>query len=379
MRLQILQSAHDDVLAGHLGATKTYDVIRKRFYWPNMFSDVQHYCKSCVDCAMKKSPRSGYKANLIPIPVEGPFHRVGVDCLGPLPVTTSGNRYIVVFTDYFTRWSEAFAVPTIDVQQIAKLLLDNIIARHSAPRVLLSDRGKNFLSKVVAAVCDLYQIRKCSTTAFHPQCSGLTERQNSSLMQSLSQYSSSDQRNWDSSLSAILFGFRIVPSPTTGQSLFYLPYGREPVLPMGVPLKPPTKLTQSILKYRSQLVRQMELTNWVAAEQTHLSQQKMKSLYDRKAKLYPYQIGDRVWIYTPKHKTGLSKKLIHCWHGPYRLVEQLSPVTINVRTMANRLLPYAVHVNRFKPYIDPLARPLDPTKLIFLMILMTFFLKVTFL
>ena len=179
-------------------------------------------------------------------------------------------------------------------------------------------------------------------------------------MQSLSQYTNSDQRNWDSSLSAILFGFRIAPSPTTGESPFYLLHGREPVLPMEVPLKPPTKLTQSILKYRSQLVRQMELTHRVAAEQTQLSQQKMKSLYDRKANPYPYQIGDRVWIYTPKHKTGLSKKLLHCWHGPYRLVEQLSPVTFNVRTMANRLLPYAVHVNRFNPYVDPLARPLDP-------------------
>ena len=93
--------------------------------------------------------RSGYKANLIPIPVEGLFHRVGVDCLGPLLVTASGNRCIVVFTDYFTRWPEAFAVPTIDAQQIAKLLLDNIIARHSAPRVLLSDRGKNFLNDSV--------------------------------------------------------------------------------------------------------------------------------------------------------------------------------------------------------------------------------------
>ena len=60
-----------------------------------MFVDVSHYCKSCRDCAMKKAPRSGHKAPLIPIPVEGPFHRVGVDCLGPLPMTTSGNRYIV--------------------------------------------------------------------------------------------------------------------------------------------------------------------------------------------------------------------------------------------------------------------------------------------
>ena len=56
--------------------------------------DVSHYCKSCCDFAMKKAPHLGHKAPLIPIPVEGHFHQVGVDCLGPLPVTTSGNRYI---------------------------------------------------------------------------------------------------------------------------------------------------------------------------------------------------------------------------------------------------------------------------------------------
>ena len=103
LHLEILQAAHDDVLAGHLGIAKTYEVICRRFYWHQMFVDVSHYCKSCRDCAMKKAPRSGHKAPLIPIPVEGPFHRVGVDCLGPLPMTTSGNRYIVVFTDYFTK------------------------------------------------------------------------------------------------------------------------------------------------------------------------------------------------------------------------------------------------------------------------------------
>ena len=110
---QILEAAHNDVLASHLGITKTYAVVRQRFFWPGMFIDIQHYCKSCVDCAMKKPPKGGYRANLIPIPVEGPFDRVGVDCLGPLPVTHSGNRYIVDFTDYFTKWPKAFPVPDI--------------------------------------------------------------------------------------------------------------------------------------------------------------------------------------------------------------------------------------------------------------------------
>ena len=47
LQLQIMQAAHDDVLAGHLGVAKTYEVVRQRFYWLKMFQDIQHYCRSC--------------------------------------------------------------------------------------------------------------------------------------------------------------------------------------------------------------------------------------------------------------------------------------------------------------------------------------------
>ena len=68
-----MQAADDDVLAGHLGVAKTYQVIRQRFYWFKMFQDIQHYCQFCPDCARKKTPRNGVRAELIPIPVEGPL------------------------------------------------------------------------------------------------------------------------------------------------------------------------------------------------------------------------------------------------------------------------------------------------------------------
>ena len=151
--------------------------------------------------------------------------------------------------------------------RIAQLLLDNTIARQSAPPHLLSDRGKNFLSKIVQAVCDLYQIRKCNTTAYRPSTNGLTERYNFSLMQALSRYTSANQKDWDEFLPALKFAFRIAPSPTTGESPFYLLYGREPVLLMEVPLKPPTKVPASIATYRTHLVKKLELTRQVAEEQ----------------------------------------------------------------------------------------------------------------
>ena len=78
-----------------------------------MYKDVEHWIRSCVDCATRKTPRNKHKALLLPIPVEGPFDRIAVDCLAPLPTTWSSNKCIVVFTDYLTRWVEAFHVPTI--------------------------------------------------------------------------------------------------------------------------------------------------------------------------------------------------------------------------------------------------------------------------
>ena len=102
-----------------------------------MFKDVEHWVKSCVECSMRKSPANSKKTLLLPIPVEGAFDRVAADVLGPFPPSSKGSRYIVVFSDYLTRWVEAFPVSSIEATVIARLLIDEIISRHGAPRVLL--------------------------------------------------------------------------------------------------------------------------------------------------------------------------------------------------------------------------------------------------
>ena len=114
-----------------------------------MFRDIDRWCKSCVDCAMKKSPRDRHRAPLLPIPVENAFDRVAVDCLVPFPCFNAGNRYVVVFTEYLTWWPETFAIPNIDTRTIANLLVQKILAGHGAPRTLLSDRRTNSLSTLV--------------------------------------------------------------------------------------------------------------------------------------------------------------------------------------------------------------------------------------
>ena len=357
LRHEVLLQGHDSPFSGHLGVNKTYAKLRDKYFWPKMYMDIQHYCLSCESCAMKKNPKQRTTAPVLPIPVHGPWDVVASDCCGPFVQTSRGNRYLVVFTDMCTRWCEAFAVPDIEAKTIAKLLVDEIISRHGAPRKLLTDRGSNYKSSLLKEVCALMGTHKIFTTAYHPQCDGLVERFNGSLVQSISMYVDSNQKNWDENLSAVLFGYRSAPSDTTGESPFYLMYGRDPVTPCDVALIPPREMSASVAEHRARVVENIEIARRISAQNIQRAQQKMKDLHDRFAEPTRFQLGERVWVYTPKNRKGLSKKLAHNWHGPFRIVEFLSPVHCILRAVDNRRVTTTVHVSRLKRYIDPSDRP----------------------
>ena len=231
-----------------------------------MFKDTEHWCRSCVDCSMRKTPRNKCKAKLLPIPVEGAFDRVAVDIVGPLKVTTRGNRYIIVFIDYLTRWPEVKATASIEAATVARVLIDEIISRHGGPSTILSDRGSNFLSSLIQEVCKIFKIQKLSTSSYHPQTDGLVERFNGTLIQSLSMYVNKNQTDWDLYIPSVLFAYRVSPSDATQETPFYLMYGRQCRLPVDVDLKKPTNLTPSVEEYRKRIVENIELIQSISSE-----------------------------------------------------------------------------------------------------------------
>ena len=126
-----------------------------------------------VSCASRQVGRV-IKPPLTPIPVAGPFDRVGVDVI-QFPKSYEGNQYGIVFVDYLTKWPEVFAAPDQTSLTIAQLLVDHVICRHGVPAELLSDCGKAFLSSLMEDIYKLMGIHRISTTAYHPQTDGLVE------------------------------------------------------------------------------------------------------------------------------------------------------------------------------------------------------------
>jgi len=128
------------------------------------------------------------------------FEIVAVDILGPFPLTERGNKYIIVFCEYLTRWPEAFAIADMKAETVARVFVEEIVCRFGAPKKLLSDRGNNFLSDLMKEICRICSTDKVNTVAYHPQTGGLVERFNRTIAEMLSIFVSSNHRDWDTSI-----------------------------------------------------------------------------------------------------------------------------------------------------------------------------------
>ena len=134
--------------------------------------------------------------------VGAPMERIAIDILGPLPETPWKNKFILVVSDYFTKWTESYPLPNQEATTVAEKLVNEFICRFGVPRKLHSDQGRNFESKVFAEICKLLDIEKTRTTPLHLQSDGQVERFNRTVVKMLRGKIREDQKDWDLQLPA---------------------------------------------------------------------------------------------------------------------------------------------------------------------------------
>ena len=105
-----------------------------------------------------------------------------------LPRTERGNRYVLTFTEYNTRYVEAFPLKETSSKTIARVLVDEICFRYGAPQTLLSDLGANLVSEVMAETCKILKIERLFTAPYRPQTDGLLEKYHHTMCKNLSMY-----------------------------------------------------------------------------------------------------------------------------------------------------------------------------------------------
>ncbi|UYV65513.1 hypothetical protein LAZ67_3004557, partial [Cordylochernes scorpioides] len=351
---EIMKEYHNHMSNGHLGVARTMYRIKSKYFWPSMLKDVSEFVKTCHLCQSRKGSNQLPSGLLQPIPPANfPFERIGIDFVGPLPSTKNRKKWIIVLTDYYTRYAETRAVSEATVKEVSKFLVEDIFLRHGAPQYLISDRGSQFTSNLMKEVMKTCKIKHCFTTSYHPQTNGLTERLNRTLINMLSMYVNTDQKNWDEILPFITHAYNTTIQETTGYSPFFLMFGREPTS-----LLDDRNISVDIDKddydeYIKHHLDKINRTRKLVIDNTIKTQERMKKNYDKKHMERSYEPGELVAVWTPIRKIGKCEKLLRKYFGPYRILKKLSNVNYLIEPKDNPGQdPLIVHVSRLKPYFE---------------------------
>ena len=354
-RNTILQSYHE---LGHFGFDRTYLALKQTYFFPGMFQAVADFIRGCDPCQRAKQSVHSKRVPLTPMPITDTFARWHIDLIGPFKETKQGFKHILIIVDSFSKWTEAFPVRSEGAEEIALILHKEIFSRFGAPVSLISDRGQGFMSKLVAAVNEIYNVKHYFTSSYHPQTNSIAERTNKTIIQCLRTIIDENQLNWSDLLPGILMAFRMTPSASSEFSPYFLLFGKEMNLPVDTTLIPRTDINKNLKGHIENILDNLKVAKRLATENLQHAQQRQKTHYDKNTALPTFEIQDQVLMYTPKVPVGLSSKLHRKQEGPFYIVAKGPNHTYKLRRCNNnKPLKSMINANRLKPYHPPDHRP----------------------
>ena len=367
LRPEVMRVLHDDPTSGHSGIKRTYDSIRRRFWWFGMASQITKYVNSCNSCQASNTPARPTQGLLQPIVTTEPWELLGIDVVGPLPTTKRGHRFIVTFVDHFSGYPFAFATRDHTAKTIARLLLDNIVPLIGCKPKFLTDRGQDFLSKIIQEVIQILESRKLSTSGWRPQTNGATEHFHNPFIRMIKHFCNEKQTDWDDYIPFALLAYRssrhsahrYTPSEVAFGFQLQLPIDAVSAAEKGVQMPVPKEIFVQQALERWQTIKTFVNRYRIFARETN------RERYDANAAVVEYQVGQLVWLYVPSVQKSQTKKLTKLWRGPFRIVGRRAPVLYQLSVpRQRRILKQWVHVQRLKPYISRFEEPVAPATIV---------------
>jgi hypothetical protein len=348
----VLTFLHDSPLAGHRDFDKTFDSINSKYFWLNMHKDIKSYCATCHLCQTKKYLNKPNVAPLKPIVVNTPWGLIGLDIAGKFKKTPSGNEYIVIAVDYFTKFCIARAIPDFTALSTAKFIFEEIICKMGMPSSIISDRGVNFQSNLFEQLCKLLKIKKVNATFYHPAGNGMIERMIKSIKQILTMYVDATHTNWDNFLQSSISAYNTSKQASLKMSPYEVLFAREPVKLADVILSKPISLPEKkTSEYVDELKQNALKINNRINENLKRAQEIQKKYYDKTIKnSRKFEIGDLVLVVNERSILGESSAFKNRAIGPYKIVGKFND-DLNYKIMAlNNDRVQTIHYNRLLYY-----------------------------
>ncbi|KAG3061664.1 hypothetical protein PI125_g24670 [Phytophthora idaei] len=386
---EVLQNCHDSLEGGHQGVVRTYQRVKKDYYWSGSYSDVDKHVRSCSDCSTSKSRPQlrGYSpGNIL---AERPFQIVSMDFVIPLPKSRRGNTALLLLQCAFTGYVIAKAMADTSALKVTQAFEECVYRRFCAPSMIQHDRDPRFMNEVFQTFDDMMQARSRATLSYRPQANDQQERLVKSAMASVRVYVEDPlQQDWDELVERLIFAINNSMDTTRKETPFYLVHGWD----ARSTLRAMTSMGRGLGRqsdaraWRREASRQQEIALAMAKEKRAkkhidaLSRMEKASLRHgepsdtsgdgssdqsndagatRPNARSPFEVGSRAWLYMGRVNPGLVKKLAHLWHGPFRIKAKVEEFAYALELPDRRGYRFhpVVHVSRLKPVTEFEDRP----------------------
>ena len=318
----LLEELHEGIYGSHIGERSlSHRAITQGYWWPGMQKEAQEYVRKCDQC-QRFAPNIHQPGGVLnPLSNPWPFTQWGLDIVGHFPKALGNKKYLLVGTDYFTKWVKAEPLANMKDVYVKRFIWKNIVTRFRVPHTLISDNSLQFDSKAFRQYCSDLGIKNIYSTPAYPQGNWQVEAINKVIVNGLKKRLDEAKGKWVEELPYVLWAYQTTPRRSIGETPFSMTYGAEAIIPLETGF-PTLRNDAFTLNGNDRLLGKsldlIEKRRDSAMVRLAYYQHKLKQGYDTNVKLRLLAVGDLVLrkvLGTTKNPAW--EKLGPNWEGPY--------------------------------------------------------------
>ena len=232
---QVLQDsmvilAHD--YSGHNSSRRTYNCLKKQYYWQGIRKQVFRHCKRCAQCILQNQGQAekGFSHfDSLDLPMEF----ICMDLFGPIhPASSRGNKYILTVIDMLTGFTMAVPIQNKNGDTICDVYRDHVYCTFGGSSRILKDNGSKFKNKEMKQVCETLGVKHIFSPVYTLESNGCLEGWHMFFKACIAKHIHGGGVEWDELVPLAVSAYNFFPCQSSKESPFVLIFGRDPITPV---------------------------------------------------------------------------------------------------------------------------------------------------